>query len=311
MIAAQLQYHLLHRLKFRQLRLLIAVDEQRNILKASEQLNMAQPAATKNIRDLEKLLEVSLFDRSSRGVTPTHYGEVTIKHAKFILSQIKTMSEEITSLSQGVTGHINVGTLLAASPTLIPKSILKLKDQRPNITISIIEGTNDKLMPALRSGDLDLVIGRLPEFREREELRQHLLYEEPVSIVVRKNHPLSTKQNLTIEDIIGLEWILPLPQTSLRRQIDTHFRNAGYEPPKNTIESVSILTNYELLLETNMVAAMPYHVAKHNDQLIQLPYNFSDAKSVIGVTVRSQQDLSPAVDYYVEILKTIAKNNTK
>jgi DNA-binding MarR family transcriptional regulator len=51
--ATQLENHLLHRLKFRQLRLLIAVDEQRNILRASEQLNIAQPAATKTIRELE------------------------------------------------------------------------------------------------------------------------------------------------------------------------------------------------------------------------------------------------------------------
>ncbi|MDG1858525.1 MAG: LysR substrate-binding domain-containing protein [Emcibacteraceae bacterium] len=309
MSASQLEYHLLYRLKFRQLRLLVAVDEQRNILKASEQLNIAQPAATKSIRELEDVLGVSLFIRSSRGVSPTLYGDVAIKHAKMILSQIKQISEEIISLAHGVTGHINVGTLLAASPILIPKSILKLKEERPNITVTVMEGTNDKLMPALRTGDLDVVIGRLPEYREREGLTQHPLYEEPISIVVRKGHPIEDKPNITIEDLSKLEWILPLPQTSLRRQIETEFRNAEIEPPVNAIESVSILTNYEILLESDMVAAMPYQVAKNNQKLTILPFTFSDASSTIGVTVKAQENLSPAVEYYIETLKEVAQEN--
>jgi DNA-binding transcriptional LysR family regulator len=306
MSASQLEYHLLYKLKFRQLRLLVAVDEQRNILKESEQLNIAQPAATKSIRELEEVLGVSLFDRSSRGVSPTLYGEVAIKYAKMILSQIKQISEEITSLAHGVTGHINIGTLLAASPILIPKSILKLKAERPSITVTIIEGTNDKLMPALRTGDIDVVIGRLPQYREREGLTQHSLYEEPISVVVRKNHPLNNNNNITIEDLSKLEWILPLPQTSLRRQIETEFRNAGLEPPNNIIESVSVLTNYELLHESNMAAAMPYQVAKNNPDLISLPFTFADASSTIGITVKTQENISPAVEYYIETLKNVA-----
>ncbi len=307
MSSSQLEYHLLYRLKLRQLRLLVAVDQHRNILKASEQLNMAQPAATKNIRDLEDLLQVSLFNRSSRGVTPTLYGEVVIKHAKLILSQIKQTSEEITTLSQGITGHINVGTLLAAAPTLIPQSILTLRKERPNITVSVTEGTNDKLMPALRTGDIDLVIGRLPEFREREGLTQQALYDEPIVIVVRKKHPLAKIDNPTFQQLADCDWILPPPQTSLRRQLEAEFRNAGLEPPVNSIESISILTNFKLISETDMIAAMPLHVVSLNPALTALSVELKSASSATGVTYRSGENLSPAVDYYIKILEKVAK----
>jgi len=311
MSASQLEYHLLYRLKFRQLRLLVAVDEQRNILKASEQLNIAQPAATKSIRELEDILGVSLFDRSSRGVTPTPYGEVVINHAKLILSQVRQISEEVTSIAQGVTGHINIGTLLAASPTLIPKSVLKLKKERPNITVTIIEGTNDKLMPALRTGDIDIVVGRLPEFREREGISQNVIYDEPIAIVARKNHPLLSENNLGFARLKEFDWILPPTSTSLRRQIESEFRNEGLEPPRESIESISILTNFKLLRETDMLAAMPLHVAEHNDDLAVLPISFKGATSDVGVSYRSNYTLSTAVSYFIETLKNVAANIDK
>lgn len=311
MSASQLEYHLLYRLKFRQLRLLVAVDEQRNILKASEQLNIAQPAATKSIRELEDILGVSLFDRSSRGVTPTPYGEVVINHAKLILSQVRQISEEVTSIAQGVTGHINIGTLLAASPTLIPKSVLKLKKERPNITVTIIEGTNDKLMPALRTGDIDIVVGRLPEFREREGISQDVIYDEPIAIVARKNHPLLGENNLEFARLKEFDWILPPTSTSLRRQIESEFRNEGLEPPRESIESISILTNFKLLRETDMIAAMPLHVAEHNDDLAVLPISFKGATSDVGVSYRSNYTLSTAVSYFIETLKNVAANIDK
>jgi len=307
MSSSQLEYHLLHRLKFRQLKLLVTVDEQRNILKASAVLNMAQPAATKNIRDLEDVLGVSLFDRSSRGVTTTIYGEVMIKHAKLILSQIKQVSEELTSLAHGISGHINVGTLLAASPTLIPQSMLVLKKERPNISLTITEGTNDRLMPALRSGELDIVIGRLPEFREREGLSQEELYNEPISVVVRRGHPLLEKNSLTFKDLKEFDWILPPPQTSLRRQIETAFRDAGIEPPVNNFESISILTNFKLLKETDMIAAMPFQVVENNSELCRLAISLEASTTAIGVTYRTQNTPSPAVSYFIKTLKKVAQ----
>lgn len=312
MSANQLENHLLYRLKLRQLRLLAAVDEHRNILKASAALNIAQPAATKSIRELEDILGVSLFDRSSRGVTPTQYGGVVIKHAKLILSQVRQISEEVTSIAKGVTGHINVGTLLAASPTLIPQSVLKLKMDRPNITVTIIEGTNDKLMPALRAGDIDLVVGRLPEYREREGITQEVIYDEPIAIVTKKDHPLMKKSKVTFTELKKYDWILPPSSTSLRRQIESEFRNAGLEPPIQSIESISILTNFKLLSETDMIAAMPLHVAENNDDIDILPISFISGANAVGISYRANHNPSTAVKYFIDAIKNVAtetKNN--
>lgn len=122
MTPEKLQRDMVARMKLKHLKLLVTVGEQCNIFKAAQLMNMAQPAATKIIRDIESAYELTLFERSSRGVTPTLYGEVLIKHAKLVLSQIKHVSEELTSLHGGLSGHVTVGTLITASLTQIGRA---------------------------------------------------------------------------------------------------------------------------------------------------------------------------------------------
>jgi DNA-binding transcriptional LysR family regulator len=305
--APRFENRLLTGIKLRQLRLLVAVSEQGSILRAAATLNVAQPAATKMVRDMEKALGVELFARSTRGVAPTLFGEVVIRHAKLVIAQLRHASDELASLTQGASGRVAVGTLLAAAPYLLPHAIVTLKRERPAINISVIEGTNDKLRPMLRGGDLDLVIGRLPEYRERAGLVHEILYEEPVSIVVRKGHPLAQRRAIKLADLQSLEWILPPPETSLRRQLEQGFRAAGLELPLLSIESVSILANFTILRETDMVAALPRQVAGSQPDLVQLPIDVDIGCGAVGVTLRRDGEIAPATQYFLSIIRRIAQ----
>src|SRR5882724_3421997 len=81
-------WYLRSRLKMRQVRLLVALDEHRNMHRAAASLSVTQPAATRLLGDLEKLLGLRLFERSARGVTPNAYGESMVRHARMILSAL-------------------------------------------------------------------------------------------------------------------------------------------------------------------------------------------------------------------------------
>lgn len=297
---------LLSRLKLRQLRLLTAIADEGTVLKGSQALNIAQPAATKSIKELEDALGVQLFERSSRGVTPTDFGRVMIKHAKLILAQLRHASEELQSLEEGLSGRVHVGTLLAASTSLLPRALARLRERRPGIAVTVAEGTIDRLMPGLRTGDIDVVLGRLPEYREREGLRQEVLYLDTVSIMVREGHPLTTRGSLTLADLVDQAWVMPPTQTSLRRQIDQAFRHEDLEPPLDVIESVSILTNHALLKNTDMLAAMPHQVGIGQAGLVALPVTLEGANSRIGATMHANVELSAAAAYFMEVVGEVA-----
>ncbi len=301
---------LIARLKFKHLKLLVTVNEQRNIFKAAQLLNMAQPAATKTIRDLENDLEVELFERSSRGVTPTLYGDIVIRHAKLILSQVKHASEELASLKGGLAGRVTVGTLLAASATLLPSAIAKLKTERPNVSINLVEGTIDTLLGGLRIGDIDLIVGRLPTSPQDEGISSEVLYEEPVVLVARKNHPLMSKKKIQLSQLMQYEWILPPQTTNLRQEINHALADAGLESPAKAVESVSILANRSLLEQTDMISALPDQVVcayERAGTLVRLPVELGVKPGPIGVSLREGRELPPAGHYLLEKLRDVAK----
>lgn len=298
----------LAKLKLRQLKLLIAVAEHQSILRAANALNVAQPAATKMIRDLEGVLDMELFERSPRGVKTTLYGDVVVRHAKLILSQVRHASEELFSLNSGAIGRISVGTLLAAVPPFLPDAIVAMRTHRPAIKISVAEGMNDMLMAMLRVGDLDIVVGRLPEHREHEDLAREVLYNEPAAIVVREGHPLCSLPVVSLADLQREEWIAPPPHSPLRRDLDECFHKAGLEPPVRAIESVSIATNYTVLRHSNLVAVLPSQVAEMQAGLVRLPVDFALSFGAIGVTLRATNDRAPATEYFLSIIRQMARD---
>lgn len=305
-----LERHLVSRLKFKYLKLLVTVGEQQNIFKAAQLLNMAQPAATKIIRDIEIALDLTLFERSSRGVVPTLYGEILIKHAKLVLAQVKHASEELATLQGGLSGRVTVGTLLAASASLLPRAIAKLKKDRPNVSVVVVEGTADKLMSALKLDDIDLMVGRIPEVSHEEDLSNEVLYYEPISLVARAGHPLQTRENLELADLLDQEWILPARETLLRKEIDDIFHRRGLHVPANATESVSILTNRTLLKETDMISALPNEVILTYEEigmLKRLPVKLGAEPGPVGITTRTNRELPPVSQFLLAALREEAE----
>jgi DNA-binding transcriptional LysR family regulator len=97
---------ILKRLKSRQMLLLLAVHELRSLRKAAVSLNMTQPTATKLLQDLEHTIGLALFDRGRRGMQPTNYGEVMIRHARLVLADLDRTRLELDALSTGATGQV-------------------------------------------------------------------------------------------------------------------------------------------------------------------------------------------------------------
>jgi DNA-binding transcriptional LysR family regulator len=272
------------------------------------------PTVTKALQDVESTLGVRLFERSNRGLEPTPYGEIFARHAKIVLSQLRHAAEELESLRAGYSGRVTVGTLLAAAASILPDAIALLKAQRPGVAISVAVGTYDILMPSLLAGDLDMVLGRLPEEGRSRSLVYEEFYAEPICVVTRRGHPLARKRRLSLRDLANEAWLLPLPETALRRQIERAFLEAGAPLPRNVIESVSILTNRALLRKSDCVGVMPYHVALDDVEqglLAILPLKLKSIESPVGAILRAPGTLAPAASALLECLRVAGKEVRK
>jgi len=299
----------LTRLKLRQLRLLIAVGQHGNIQNAARDLNISQPAATKMIQDLELDFEVKLFERTNRGVVPTVFGEALIRHGKLIFAQVSNAAQELDDLNEGNSGRVVVGTLLAASPRLLPIAIEWLLQDRPNVAIKIVEGTNEVLMPALLSGEIDMVVGRLPSHRHRSKIEQEKLFDEQIMLVVGNQHPMAKAADVTFDQLKRYGWILPPTETTLRRQTDQYFVRQGQYVPPSAIESVSYLANRSLLRARDLLGLMPAHVASldiDNGLLSRIDWTVPFGAGPVGVSHRGEKSLSPAGSTFLKALRQAA-----
>ncbi len=310
MTSARLERWITRKFRLRHVELIAELNDCGSILKAARRLSLTQPTVTKALQDVESTLGVKLFERSNRGLEPTAYGEIFARHAKIVLAQLRHAAEELESLRAGYSGKVTVGTLLAASASILPDAIARLKKQRPGVAISVVVGTYDILMPSLLAGDLDMVLGRLPEEGRSRALLYEEFYAEPICLVSRRGHPLARRRRLTLRDLANEAWLLPLPETALRRQIERAFVDAGAPLPRNVIESVSILTNRALLRKSDCIGVMPYHVALDDVEqglLAILPVKLKALESPVGAILRAPGKLPPAASALLECLRVVGK----
>jgi DNA-binding transcriptional LysR family regulator len=112
------------KLKTRQMFLLLALDEARNLHQAAKETHMSQPAASKMLKDIEELFGVSFFERLPRGVRPTLYGETMIRHVRMALTNLSQGQDSIATLQAGLSGQVDIGVIITPSTTLVPQALL-------------------------------------------------------------------------------------------------------------------------------------------------------------------------------------------
>lgn len=302
------------KLKFNQLMIFELVLESGSFVRAANAMGLTQPAITKAIYDLESFFGSPLFDRSNRGVTPTEFGVMLGRRVKSLIAETRYMTEEVNAFRTGAAGHVIVGTLISASAKLLPRTIVKLRNATPGVSITVREGTTAQMFPALATGDLDIVVGRLPEkelpLAHAFPLKHEVLYDEFFCAVVGKGHTLAERKGLNIAELMNEEWIFPLQESPSYNAVENFFRDAGLGLPPHHVYSLSTLTNIGLLLETNMVALMPRAAALQFLKvglLTILDMDNTASFGQVGFSIRADKDVNPACKNFIKCLREAAK----
>ena len=297
------------RLKTRQLLLLVALDEEGNIHRAADALSMSQPAASKLLRELEEMLDAPLFERMPRGMRPTLYGEVMIRHARSVVGSLDQAREEVLALKSGQLGRVAVGTITSPAVSLLPAAIAQVKATHPGLSVSVEIDSSNVLLESLAQDKLDLVIGRLSAEHDKLHLRYEPLAEEQALTVARSGHPLLAAQSLTLADVVDASWVVPPAQSVLRHRFELMFQRQSLAPPSNVVESAELLFVTSLLSQSDMLAVLAAEVAHYyaaHGLLQILPLDMPLRMDDFGIITRTGQLLSPASTQVVRALKEVA-----
>ena len=297
------------RLKTRQIVLLVHLDEQRSVLRAAAAAGMTQPAASKLLGELEEALGVALFERHARGVAPTWYGEILVRHARAALAELGRAHEEIEALRAGLTGKASIGTVVTPGTGLVPTAVARLKRRYPRIRVRIDLDHSEALVGRLVAGELDMAVARIRDAQTAGDLDFEPLGDEPQSVIARADHPLARKRGLGVADLARQAWILPPAGSALRDELDAMFLEQGLDPPANIVEASSLLVVISLLSSTDMVVSLPKESVRPYCEagvLTVLPITLKVRMESFGIVTRRGRRLSPGAEALLAVLRATA-----
>ncbi len=248
--------HLDQRLKLRHLRAIDAVAAHRSLVRASAALGVSQPALTRSVQDSEAALEMKLFERHARGVTPTEAGEAVWASARRILAEIGRLEEELDRLGSATIGTIALGALPVAAVGLLPGVLARLKASHPLLQVRLVQGRTEELLPLLAVGQLDLIIGRLYEPLTPDGFLREPLYDEPISVLARADHPIFLDADPGIGALAHHELVLPTMTQRMGQEIERLLDERGVMPA-SCLRSSSVGFIRELLHTTDMLTICP------------------------------------------------------
>ena len=298
------------RLKTRQLLLLVALAEEGNIHRAAQVLNMSQPAASKLLKDLEDVLEVSLFERLPRGMRPTWYGETMIRHARVALASLNQAHDELQAAKTGQFGQVSIGAITSPALMLLPEAVQVVKANHPDLRVSLQVETSDVLIERLSQNKLDILVARLFAQHDKSDLRYEPLTDEPISVVARSGHPMATARTLTLGDIAEAGWIVPPAGSVLRHRFELMFQELGLRAPVNLIETGALLFTTKMLEQSDMLSVLATDVARYyasHDMLSILPIEPPCQMEAFGIITRRDRLLSPAAEVMLRAIRATAQ----
>jgi DNA-binding transcriptional LysR family regulator len=295
------------RISSRQVLLLNALDQCRNMRRAAIAMNTTQPTASLLLQQLEQRLSVKLFERLPRGMEPTIYGEVLIRYAKGVSHDLEHAEAEIVELSKGAAGLIRIGSVYGTVPSLLTNQVIAFKKNNPRVRISIEVGFSNTLIPSLISGDLDIVLGRMPDQLYDHDLAIHFFTKpEHMSVIVRPGHKLAHRKRVKLSELFNLTWILSPVGSPMRSRVEAALKLTKMTSSLDIIETASLLAVTSLLEASDMISVVPRPVALHYEKygvVKILPVDLSISMVNLGVITKNPKTLSPAVTEFLDYLK--------
>lgn len=294
----------------RQLALLVHLDEGSCLSRAAGAAGLTQSAASKLLRQIETTLDVRLFDRHARGVIPTRYGEILLRHAHIALAELGLAAEEIAALKSGVSGKAAVGTVTYPGTSLVPMAVTRMKQRHADIVINVDVDSSSQLVQRLLHGSLDIVVGGVHDYKGADEVvYEPLAGDEPHAIIASARHPLAGRKDLQLEDLMEQPWILPPAGSLLRERVTARLVEQGLPLPTNIVETASLPLITALLEQSNMVAAVPQEAVQASCKaglLCVLVRDLPLGVGAFGLITRRNHKLSQAAQLMLTTLRELA-----
>ena len=220
---------MLRHLSLRQLTVFLEATRQMSFVRAAETLHLTQPAISMQIRQLEGVVGLPLFERIGRKLSLTNAGELFKHHAARVLGELQDAEQTLQGLKGLHAGQATVG-LVSTAKYFTPKLLAQFAQKHPQIDIQFLVGNRETLINALRDNEIDFaVMGRPPD---RLDAMSEAVAENPHRLVAHKSHRLLKARRFDFHELRKESFLMREPGSGTRLVMESVFKQHLFTPAR-------------------------------------------------------------------------------
>jgi DNA-binding transcriptional LysR family regulator len=293
----------------RQIEVVTALAKHRHFGLAAKALDVSQPALTRSLKQLEADLGVLLFDR--RGVTPTLFGEIVLRHGQKAVIEFQELMREITLARGAEIGELRIAAGPYSAHISAERAIGLLTAQHPQLTVELRIANWTSVVTDLLQGTVDLGFADISEYQQEPDLDAEMVRTSRLAFFCRAGHPLADKRYLTIDNLLEFPWVGPAAPRRLRRalpEVDKPFgrfdASSDQFHPRVLVETFSA-AKLIVLAGPGIGATLPFQIEPElrDGQCVLLPFEAPWLSLNYGFITKRGRTLSPAAKTFMETVR--------
>lgn len=293
----------------KQLEYFVRVAELGSFTRAAAALNVAQPALSRQVRQLEVELRQNLLIRNGRGATATEAGKLLLEHGRGILHQVERAREELGRVRGALAGRVAIGLPPSVAKAMAVPLIRAFRQRMPDATLSISEGLSVGMHEALATGRLDIAL--LYNAAPTPDIELTPLLEEPLFLVqhrIGKAAPAARPRPVALKEVAGLPLVIPSRPNAIRMLVETEMANLGCRPQVALeIDGVAAILDLvedgagSAILSRNAVAT-----SSHPDAFTLRPIGSPNLRSKLSTAMSSQRPATLTQKAALQLIQELA-----
>jgi len=204
-----------------QLRILKAIATEKNFTKAAEVLYVSQPSLSKQIKTLEKNLDILLINRENNRISLTENGKVFLQYSERILALCEESCRALIDLKNGDRGNLTVGASETIGTYLMPRVLALFAQNHPQIDLKVRVNSTRIIAKNVINREIDIAVvgGEIPDELKKNLTVEHFV-EDELSLIISKSHPFAKKKKINKDDLYHLNFITLNSNSTIRKFID-------------------------------------------------------------------------------------------
>ena len=204
-----------------QLRILKAIATEKNFTKAAEVLYLSQPSLSKQIKTLEKNLDIKLLNREHNKISLTENGKIFLEYSERILALCEESCRTLIDLKNGDRGYLIIGASQTIGTYLMPRMLTLFAQNYPQINLKVQVNSTKVIAKSILNQEIDIAVvgGEISDDLKKNLTMEHFVYDE-LNLIVSKSHPFANKKKINKEDLYCLDFITLNSNSSIKKFID-------------------------------------------------------------------------------------------